>query len=80
MSVVQKHTVHISRHWHSPEITVRVLRDGIDIELSVEDFCRAVVAEIPHPVFTMTRSGLEKNVLAAVEGTLNKVKESTIYV
>ena len=75
-----KKTVHISRHWTNPAIQVTVCRDGIALEISLEDFCRAVVAELPHPAFTMTRAALEKNVVGAIEGTLNKVKEATAYV
>ena len=78
--VNSKTSVHISRHWHEPLIEVTVHQEGIAIELSLEDFCKAVVAEIPHPALTMTRAALEKNVLAALAGTLNKVKEASNFV
>ena len=75
-----KTTLHISRHWHAPEIAITVYRDGIAIETSIEDFCKAIVAEISHPWKTVTRGGLEKNVLAVLEATLNKIKESSTHV
>jgi hypothetical protein len=76
----QKVMVHVSRHWHNPEITVTVKETGIAVDISLDDLCRAIVADIPHPALTMTRSGLERNILASLEGVLNKAKESTIYV
>ena len=75
-----KEMVVISRHWHSPEINVTVMRDGIGVSLSLEDLCKAIVAEIPHPSLTMTRAGLEKNILGTLEAVLNKAKEATIHV
>lgn len=75
-----KEIVHISRHWDSPEIKVAVHRDGIAIEVSLEDFCKAVVAEIPHPALTMSRAKLESNVLSALAVVLGKVKEASAHV
>lgn len=75
-----KEVVHISRHWDNPEIRVALHREGIVIEVGLEEFCRAVVAEIPHPAMTMTRAKLEANVLAALEVVLGKVKEASAHV
>ncbi len=80
MEIAPKETVVISRYWHSPEITVQVMRDGIGIGMSLEDLCRAIVAELPHPAFTMTRKSLEDNILSTLEGVLNKAKDATRYV
>ena len=75
-----KEILHISRHWHEPEIRVAIHKEGIAIEIGLEAFCKAVVAEIPHPALTMTRAKLEENVLGALETVLNKVKESSAYI
>lgn len=74
-----KQDVVISRHWHNPTITVTILRDGIGVGMSLEDLCKAIVADMPHPALTMTRTGLEKNILSTLESVLNKAKEATIY-
>ena len=78
--MIVKEVVVISRHWHSPEITVQIMRDGIGVGMSLEDLCKAIVADIPHPFLTMTRGGLESNILATLESVLNKAKEATIHV
>jgi len=76
---LQKAVVHISRHWHNPAIAIELHSDGIKLECTLEDFCRAIVAEIAHPAFVLRRSTLEANVLAAVEPVLNKIKQSTVH-
>lgn len=70
----------ISRHWHEPEVRVGVDHEQIRLEMSVEDFCRALVQEIPHPVLCFTRKGLTENVVAAVAVVLGKVKETSVHV
>ena len=75
-----KEIVHISRHWSNPEIKVAIHKDGIAIDISLEDFCKAVVAEIPHPSLTMTREKLQANILTSLDTVLNKAKESSLYI
>jgi len=75
-----KQIVHISRHWNSPEIQVSVYKEGIALEVSLEDFCKAVVAEIPAPLMTFKRATLEAQVIAALEAVLSKVKEASAHV
>lgn len=74
-----KETLHISRHWHSPEIRVALHKEGIAIELSVEDFCKAIVAELEHPAWIFKRGTLEEKVLAAITPVLNKIKQASLY-
>lgn len=76
----RKEVVLISRYWNNPNITVRVDSKKIEVEMSVQDFCKAIVAEIPHPSTTLTRSKLEKNVLSVVQTVLNKAKEATAQI
>jgi len=76
----EKEVLVISRHWDHPMITVRINSQKIEVEMDVKDFCKAVVAEIPHPFLTLTRSQLEKQVLKVLDTVLNKVKESTAHV
>jgi hypothetical protein len=75
-----KEVLHISRHWNNPEIQVTLYREGIAIEVSLEDFCKAVVAEIPNPAWVFSREKLQANVLAALSTVLNKVKESSNHI
>jgi hypothetical protein len=70
----------ISRYWNNPTITVCIDSEKIEVRMTVEDFCKAIVAEIPHPSKTMTRTKLEKNILGVLETVLNKAKEATAQV
>ena len=76
----QKQIVHISRHWDNPTIAVRVNDRGIEIAISLENFCKAIVAEIKHPILIQTRSKMESQVLGVLESVLEKVKESSNYI
>lgn len=68
----------ISRHWNNPEITVYVDSEKIEVQMSIENFCKAIVAEVSHPAFTLTRAELEKNVLKVVTTVLEKAKQATV--
>jgi len=70
----------ISRHWDNPEIIVCIDAEKIEVMMSVQDFCKALVAEIQHPIFIQTRNGLEDQCLKMIDTVLNKAKESTRYV
>lgn len=67
----------ISRFWDNPTIEVYVDSQKIEVRMSVEDFLKAIVAEIPHPSATMTRSKLEAQILKVLPVVLNKAKEAT---
>lgn len=75
-----KETIHISRHWDSPAILVAVHREGIAIDIKIEDFCKAIVAELSHPAWIFKRGTLEQKVLDAITPVLNKVKEASAHV
>jgi hypothetical protein len=75
-----KETLHITRHWHSPEIRVAVHREGIEIEMSLEDFCLALAAEVGNPRFMFTSDTLKNKLMVSVDIVLNKVKEASAFV
>jgi hypothetical protein len=70
----------ISKYWHKPEITVYVDSQKIQVQIPIADFCKAMVAEIPHPSITMTRIQLEKQLMSVLDEVLNKVKKVTAEV
>ena len=74
-----KAMVVISRHWHGPEIKIAIDHEAIRLEISLEDFVKALVAEIRHPVTFFTRGGLEGNIVAAIDTVLAKAKEASIH-
>jgi len=70
----------ISRYWDNPMITVVIDDKKIEVQIPVQDFLKAIVAEIPHPSATMTRSQLETQILKVLPVVLNKAKEATAQV
>ena len=77
---IVKEVVHISRHWHSPQIQITLHSDGIALEMSLEDFCKALAAELPHPLTTFTRKSLQNQVSEAIIPVLEKIKQASIHV
>lgn len=77
--MTERAMVVISRHWHQPNVVVGIDQEKIRLELSLEDFCKAVAQEVPHPAKCFTRKGLEENMLAAMEIVLAKAKEASVY-
>jgi len=70
----------ISRYWNSPLITVVVSDEKIEVQMTVENFLKAIVQEIPHPSITIARSQLESQILKVLPTVLNKAKEATAQV
>jgi len=75
-----KTVVRSSRHWHEPNVEVGVYTDGIKVEIALEDLLLAIIADMKHPFWIMSKSKMEKEVLAVLDSVLNKKKESTNYV
>jgi hypothetical protein len=75
-----KETLHITRHWHSPEIRVAVHREGIEIEVSLEDFCLALAEEIGSPKFMFRQDTLKQRLMESALAVLEKVKEASAHV
>lgn len=70
----------ISRYWNNPVITVVIDSEKIEVQMRVEDFCKAIVAEIRHPSLIQSRAGLETKILGVLDTVLNKAKEATSQV
>jgi hypothetical protein len=66
----------ISRYWHKPEISILV-KDGISLEIGLEDYLKAVVAEMGNPTTLFTRAQLERRLLDAGRAANEKIKEAS---
>jgi hypothetical protein len=75
-----KETLHISRHWDSPEIRVAVHREGIEIEMSLAAFCVALAQEIGSPKFMFKQETLQQKLMECADVVLSKVKEASAHV
>lgn len=69
--------VRISRHWHKPEISIKVTNKEIQIELELADFIRALAAEIGNPAGILTRAQLLAKLEAAAEVVTVAMKKET---
>lgn len=72
-------TISIMRRWNNPEISILLTEDGISIGMSLTDFIAALTDEVAEPlvrdvvqaagspVLVMTKTQLEKRLVAAIE-------------
>jgi hypothetical protein len=67
----------ISRHWHSPAITVTVVNDKITLDLAAEDFLIAVAHEMGNPALIMTKAQLIDRLLKAFPKAQLKIQEAS---
>ena len=67
----------ISRYWHNPTIRVAVDTEGIELETSIEDVIKAVIAEIGSPLMLTNTTQLEKKAIIALDTVIRKIKEAS---
>lgn len=70
----------VSRKWGSPEITAFVSKEDVGASIRLEDFVKALAAEIGSPVLLVTKTGLEKALLAAHAAVVAEMKSATRFV
>jgi len=74
-----KHTLRILRYWNDPEIKISINQNGIQLDIGIEDFCKAMAAEMKHPMTIFTRVTFEKEILLCLPGVLEKIKETSVH-
>ena len=86
MADIVKHRVVVSRHWHNPKITaaLHLERKGlpggmIAVDMSVEDFVKAVVHELGTKRWAIKQDDFEFRLLACASMVLDKMKESSVH-
>jgi hypothetical protein len=67
----------ISRYWHNPTISITVGTEGIELETSLEDVVKAVIAEIGSPLMITNTTQLEKKAIIALDTVVRKIKEAS---
>lgn len=77
---MENHAVVITREWHNPEITITVDDRSIGISQTLEDFLKALAAEIGNPAAIFSRSALEKRLIEAATTVTEKMKRETVRV
>ena len=79
MSQIMKQVVVISRHWHSPQISVTLTDEHIGIECPLDDFLKGLVEELNHPLKTMTKARLLEDIMSCKDIALNKIKQASTH-
>lgn len=69
----------ISKHWHSPEILVSVKDEGIQLDVSLDDFVNALLTEMQHPLKSFTKTRSDQAVRDAVVSILEKLKQASAH-
>lgn len=75
-----KETVHVSRYWDNPEIRVAIHREGIEIEISLQDFCTALAEEMGSPALMFKKETLAAKLMDSADVVLGRVKEASAHV
>jgi hypothetical protein len=75
-----KYKVVITRNWHQPEISMLVTDERIELWMDMDDFVRAVVAEVGNPTFMVTGKQLQARLAAAAETVLSGMKRETVKI
>jgi hypothetical protein len=70
----------ISNYWHNPKIRAVIMlnkdapKGAIRLELEIDDFVSAIIAELSHPVRRLTLKTRDADVRSAVKAVLEKTK------
>jgi hypothetical protein len=67
----------VGRHWESPNLTVGVTTQGIEISMDMGDFLHAVALETGNPALLLTVGALERKLVAAADEVVRKMKGET---
>ena len=75
-----KTVVTISRYWTNPKITTSISREGITMQMDMDDFVAALKKEIGSVTMIFTQKGIESKIDTAVTSVLEKIKEESVKV
>jgi hypothetical protein len=65
----------VGRKWHKPDIYTRLDKEGIDLQMELDDFVLALLDELGSPTMIMTRAQLKARVHQAVEKVVSGIKD-----
>jgi len=68
----------ISKRFHNPEIKYTVVHDALSLEISLDDYLKALISEIGSPLWMLTPASLEKKLLAASASVIQDMKNQTV--
>lgn len=74
---MEKTAVVVKRQWGNPLIQVLVNREGINIEMPITDFIKAVGYECGNPTLLFTNNMLIQKMNIATEKVVAEMKAST---
>ena len=77
---MQKSVMTVHRAWNNPVITTTINNHGIGLEISVPDFCEAVIQEIGPVTWTFKDATFRKKFMDAVTRVIEGVKEESAKV
>jgi ABC-type enterochelin transport system substrate-binding protein len=75
-----KTMVTISRYWTKPEILTTITDESISLQISMDDFIKALKTEIESVTWTFTKVTFEKQLDEAINRVIEKVKEESAKV
>jgi len=84
--MVEKSIIVASNYWHQPGVKVTIRHDetaphgSIHVEMSLDDFVKALSKEMTHPLKVWTRTAMEAAIQQAAKDAMEKVKLTTAVV
>jgi hypothetical protein len=75
--IMNKSVLTISREWHNPQIKTTITNQAISLEMSIEDFEKALVAELGKIHVTMS---MDKKIKKAIQAVIDGVKQESAKV
>lgn len=77
---MEKAVVTISRYWDNPKIFTKVTNKEISLEISLDDFKKAIKNEIGSVATTFTKAGLDQKIDKAFDNVIKGIKEESAKV
>lgn len=74
---MKSHNIVISRYWHKPKIDVFLMKNGIAIQLTVEDFVKSIAKELGTPKIIFSEKRFQEKLMDAAAQVLEKTKETS---
>ena len=72
--------VTVTREWHNPQINIHVTHLDIKLDITLDDFLKAIVEEAGNPTMLLTKAQLLARLEKAAEVVVDKVKQESIKI
>jgi hypothetical protein len=76
---MNSHMVVVSKNFHKPEIHYYIKNDEISLEIKLEDYLQALLAEVGSPLWMLSKKALADKLSAASAIVIQDMKNASVY-